>query len=75
MTGRVPYVARNGCPSGKFAFPSRRAARARLKKLRAEGVGVGVKDCYLCDQCGEWHLTHYDKDQTREFTRIRRGQP
>lgn len=70
MTGRIPYVARNGCPSGKFAFASRRAARARLKKLRAEGVGV--HDAYRCPECEAWHLTHYPKDKTRAYSRFLR---
>lgn len=70
MTGHRQTAHRNGCRSGKYAFPSRREARKRLRVLKERGVDVEA--VYKCEHCGEWHLTHYTKEQTREFARKRR---
>lgn len=70
MTGRPPQPQKNACSSGKYAHPSRKQARQHLRSLQKKGIGV--HDAYLCPDCGEWHLTHYSKQQTRAYNISRR---
>ncbi|MFD0358280.1 hypothetical protein ACFVHW_31805 [Streptomyces sp. NPDC127110] len=47
------------CPTGKFAYRTRGAARRNLRNLRARGRSEVAP--YPCPHCLAWHLTSHPR--------------
>lgn len=63
-------------PTGKRKYTRHQDAAkvmAVAQKKARDGVEV-PRSMYQCDQCGRWHLTSYEAEETRQLQQARRRQ-